>query len=60
MPTLFCNLKSLYDEIAVAKVGIGPEIMDAVLSIFNATSTEYEFVEMGKMGFDKGYSNGVT
>ena len=37
-------------KIAVAKGdGIGPEIMDAVLSIFNAAKVplEYEFVDMG-------------
>ncbi len=51
------------DKIAVAKGdGIGPEIMDAVLSIFNAAKVplEYEVVEMGKWVFDKGYSNGMT
>ncbi|RYY90584.1 MAG: NADP-dependent isocitrate dehydrogenase [Chitinophagaceae bacterium] len=50
-------------KIAVAKGdGIGPEIMDAVLSIFSANKVdlEYEFVEMGKWVFDKGYSNGMT
>ncbi len=50
-------------KIAVAKGdGIGPEIMDAVLSIFNAAKVplEYEFVDMGKWVFDKGYSNGMT
>ena len=50
-------------KIAVAKGdGIGPEIMDAVLSIFNAAKVplEYEVVEMGKWVFDKGYSNGMT
>ena len=38
-------------KIAVAKGdGIGPEIMDAVLKIFNANQVplEYEMVEMGK------------
>ena len=42
--------------------GIGPEIMEAVLKIFTASrvSLEYEFVEMGKWVFDKGYSNGMT
>lgn len=51
------------DKIAVAKGdGIGPEIMDAVLGIFNAAQVplEYEVVEMGKWVFDKGYSNGMT
>jgi isocitrate dehydrogenase len=50
-------------KVAVAKGdGIGPEIMDAVLKIFDAAkvSLEYEFVEMGKWVFDKGYSNGMT
>ena len=50
-------------KIAVAQGdGIGPEIMDAVLSIFKANKTpiEYEYVEMGKWVFDKGFSNGMT
>lgn len=50
-------------KIAVAKGdGIGPEIMDAVLRIFDANHTplEYEFVDMGKWVFDKGFSNGMT
>ena len=50
-------------KIAVAKGdGIGPEIMDAVLSIFEASKVplEYEVVEMGKWVFDKGFSNGMT
>lgn len=50
-------------KIAVAKGdGIGPEIMDAVLGIFTKAGVplEYEFVEMGKWVFDKGYSNGMT
>lgn len=50
-------------KIAVAKGdGIGPEIMDAVLSIFIANNVplEYEFVDMGKWVFDKGFSNGMT
>ncbi|MDR3717038.1 MAG: NADP-dependent isocitrate dehydrogenase [Puia sp.] len=50
-------------KIAVAKGdGIGPEIMDAVLSIFNAkkVALTYEFVDMGKWVFDKGFSNGMT
>lgn len=50
-------------KIAVAKGdGIGPEIMEAVLKIFdtNQDSLEYEFVEMGKWVFDKGFSNGMT
>ncbi|BAV10117.1 isocitrate dehydrogenase [Filimonas lacunae] len=50
-------------KIAVAKGdGIGPEIMDAVLSVFQAAQVplEYEFVDMGKWVFDKGFSNGMT
>ena len=51
------------NRIAVAKGdGIGPEIMDAVLSIFEAAKLplQYEMVDMGKWVFDKGYSNGMT
>src|SRR3954467_5299257 len=50
-------------KIAVAKGdGIGPEIMEAVLSIFKAANVplEYEYVDMGKWVFDKGFSNGMT
>ncbi|HEY6899661.1 MAG TPA: NADP-dependent isocitrate dehydrogenase [Puia sp.] len=50
-------------KIAVAKGdGIGPEIMDAVLSIFKAGKVplEYVVVDMGKWVFDKGFSNGMT
>jgi isocitrate dehydrogenase len=50
-------------KIAVAKGdGIGPEIMDAVLHVFNAAKVplQYEVVEMGKWVFDKGFSNGMT
>ncbi len=50
-------------KIAVANGdGIGPEIMEAVLSIFRAAELplEFEFVDMGKWVFDKGYSNGMT
>lgn len=50
-------------KIAVAKGdGIGPEIMDAVLKIFNSAKIdlEYQFVDMGKWVFDKGFSNGMT
>ena len=49
--------------IAVAKGdGIGPEIMDAVLHIFNAAKVplEYQVIEMGKWVFDKGFSNGTV
>ena len=50
-------------KIAVAKGdGIGPEIMDAVLKIFEHSKVpiSYEVVEMGKWVFDKGFSNGMT
>ncbi len=50
-------------KIAVAKGdGIGPEIMEAVMHIFNAAKVplEYEYVDMGKWVFDKGFSNGMT
>ena len=50
-------------KIAVANGdGIGPEIMAAVLTIFKAAQVpmDYEFVDMGKWVFDKGYSNGMT
>ncbi len=50
-------------KIAVAKGdGIGPEIMEAVLKIFEADKVplQYEMVEMGKWVFDKGFSNGMT
>jgi len=50
-------------KIAVAKGdGIGPEIMEAVIGVFNAAKVplEYQFVDMGKWVFDKGYSNGMT
>src|SRR5215204_2165695 len=50
-------------KIAVARGdGIGPEIMEAVLKIFDANKVglEYRYVEMGKWVFDKGFSNGMT
>jgi len=50
-------------KIAVAKGdGIGPEIMEAVLGIFNAAKVplEYQYVDMGKWVFDKGFSIGMT
>lgn len=50
-------------KIAVAKGdGIGPEIMDAVLTIFNAAKVplQYEFIEMGKTYFEQGHSTGMT
>ncbi|NCX46282.1 MAG: NAD-dependent isocitrate dehydrogenase [Burkholderiaceae bacterium] len=42
--------------------GIGPEIMEAVISVFKAANLplEYRFVDMGKWVFDKGFSNGMT
>ncbi|MCB9261063.1 MAG: isocitrate dehydrogenase [Flavobacteriales bacterium] len=42
--------------------GIGPEIMDAVISIFDAAgvSLNYDFVGMGKSYYDKGFSTGMT
>ena len=57
------QIKHTSMKIAVAMGdGIGPEIMEAVLSIFKAASVplEYETVEMGKWVFDKGHSNGMT
>ncbi|WP_018626475.1 NADP-dependent isocitrate dehydrogenase [Niabella aurantiaca] len=50
-------------KIAVAKGdGIGPEIMDSVITVFKAAEVplEYEYVEMGKWVFDKGFNNGMT
>jgi isocitrate dehydrogenase len=50
-------------QIAVAKGdGIGPEIMEAVLSIFqsNQVPLTYEYVDMGKWVFDQGFSTGMT
>jgi len=50
-------------KIAVAKGdGIGPEIMEVVLNIFKANKLDlqYEYVDMGKWVFDKGFSNGMT
>ena len=50
-------------KIAVAKGdGIGPEIMEAVIHVFNAAKVPlaYQFVDMGKWVFDKGFSNGMT
>jgi len=58
-----CGKIIIMTKISVAKGdGIGPEIMDAVLSIFNAAKVplEYEVIEMGKWVFDKGFSNGMT
>ena len=50
-------------KIAVAMGdGIGPEIMNAVLSVFKSAGVPLEYVpvEMGKWVFDKGHSNGMT
>ncbi len=50
-------------QIALAKGdGIGTEIMDAVLRIFEAASVPlgFEEVEMGKPVFEKGFSSGMT
>ncbi|MEX0966373.1 MAG: isocitrate/isopropylmalate family dehydrogenase [Bacteroidia bacterium] len=42
--------------------GIGPEIMKAVINIFEAAQVplHYEYVDMGKSIFDKGYGAGMT
>ena len=42
--------------------GIGPEIMEAVLSIFNAAQVplKYQPVAMSRAIFDQGYSTGMT
>jgi isocitrate dehydrogenase len=50
-------------QVAVAKGdGIGPEIMDAVITIFEAAGVpiQYNFVDMGKWVFDKGHPTGMT
>lgn len=50
-------------KISVAKGdGIGPEIMDAVLRIFEAARVplDYEFIDMGKSIYDRGYTTGMT
>jgi isocitrate dehydrogenase len=50
-------------KIAVAKGdGIGPEIMEAVIGVFNAAKVplEYQYVDMGIWVFDKGFSIGMT
>jgi isocitrate dehydrogenase len=49
--------------IAVAKGdGIGPEIMDAVLHIFNkaAVPMDYTFIDMGRHIYEAGHSTGMT
>ncbi|TAF47225.1 MAG: NADP-dependent isocitrate dehydrogenase [Sphingobacteriales bacterium] len=53
----------MINTIAVAKGdGIGPEIMDAVINIFNAAAVplDYTFVAMGKHVFEQGNSTGMT
>jgi isocitrate dehydrogenase len=55
--------KTVLRRVAIAKGdGIGPEIMDAVLRIFNAAKAPllYEFVDMGKAWYEQGYSAGMT
>ena len=50
-------------KIAVAKGdGIGPEIMQAVLSVFNASKADlqYEYVDMGKWGKNRPQSRPVS
>lgn len=50
-------------KISVAKGdGIGPEIMDAVLRVFDAANVPltYEFIEMGKTYFEQGFGTGMT
>jgi isocitrate dehydrogenase len=50
-------------KISVAKGdGIGPEIMEAVLSVFSAAGValEYETVEMGKAYFEQGFTTGMS
>jgi isocitrate dehydrogenase len=49
--------------IAVAKGdGIGPEIMDAVLTIFEKAGVplDYRFIDMGKSIYEAGHSTGMT
>ena len=51
------------EKIAVAKGdGIGSEIMEAVLSVFNAIKVplEYEFIDMGRDIFLQGHKLGMT
>ncbi len=50
-------------KISVAKGdGIGPEIMDAVISIFDAAQVplSYEYIDMGKKFYEAGFSTGMT
>jgi len=59
----FGNTVNIMTKISVAKGdGIGKEIMDAVLHIFDAAQVplEYDFVEMGKDYFLQGFSSGMT
>lgn len=60
----FAHLKIMKKiKISVAKGdGIGPEIMDAVTSIFDAVHAplEYEYIDMGKSIYDQGHSTGMT
>ncbi len=52
-----------FQRISVASGdGIGPEIMNAVLDIFNAANVPltYEMVHMGKHWFEQGHSTGMT
>lgn len=56
--TYMSNLK-----IATAKGdGIGPEIMDSVIRIFQAAKVPLDFIyiDMGKYMYDKGFSTGMT
>ena len=56
----FGNTVNIMTKISVAKGdGIGKEIMDAVLHIFDAAQVplEYDFVEMGKDYFLQGFSS---
>lgn len=50
-------------KISVAKGdGIGPEIMDAVIGIFEAANVplEYEYISMGKSIYDQGVTTGIA
>jgi isocitrate dehydrogenase len=50
-------------KISVARGdGIGPEIMDAVISIFESCKVplDYEYIEMGKKVYDAGFLTGMT
>ena len=50
-------------KISVAKGdGIGPEIMDAVISIFDAAQVplSYDYIDMGKKFYEAGFSTGMT